>query len=203
MNFIRSPFYLVLMQPMDRRRRLLPLFHLLLDHLSHGSRRQTAQRGLPKLLWHPMAHVAHTVDDLIHRDPALDAHVPLHTGPFPQPRHRIADKSHQIFQSHSGGMSDLLRAAAPDSCQRSCRHGRRRADLRLASAGGAGNAGPICDNSTDARRHVQSLHDFLLRHPLAIQGDQDSTPQAPAVGAATIFRIQALDSAVHRARVMT
>ena len=47
--------------------------HLLLDLLSERSCRKAAQRGLPEFHRHPPPHVAHAVDHLVHRDPALDA----------------------------------------------------------------------------------------------------------------------------------
>ena len=95
---------------------------------AEGRGGQAALGGLPQLHRQVAAHVAHAVDDLVYRHPALDARqghvrradgvhrpddVPLHAGDLHQPRHRVAHQAHQILQGHGHGVADLLRHAAP------------------------------------------------------------------------------------------
>ena len=190
------------------------LLHPLLDGLARGGSGKTAQRRFPQLHRHPGTYLTHAVNNLVHRDAALDTgqrhiraahrvdrthHIPLHAGDLHQSRHRVAHKAHQILQCHGRGMADLLAVAAPERGQRPCRHGGGGADLRLTAAGRTGNAGPEADDRADAGGGIQRLQDFLLCGlPGLIQ-----RPQAPAVGAATIFLMQALHSPTLRAVAMT
>ena len=49
-----------------------PFFHLLLDLLSNRRDREAAQSSFPELLRHAVSHIAHTVNDLIHGNPAFN-----------------------------------------------------------------------------------------------------------------------------------
>ncbi len=152
--------------------------HVLLHRQSRRRYRQAAQGGLPELHRHPASHFAHAVNDLVHRDAALHAcqghvraadgvhrayHVPLYAGHLHQAGHRVAHQAHQVLQRHGHRMADLLAIAAPQRRQRPGRHGGSGADLRLTSAGRAGNAGPERNDRPDAGGHIQRLEDLLLR----------------------------------------
>ena len=142
----------------------------------------------PQLHRQAAAHIAHAVDDLIHRYPALNARkghvrradgihraddVPLHAGDLHQPRHRVAGQAQQVFQGHGHSMADLLRRSAPQIHQGPSRHGGCRAHLRLAAAGGAGDGGPVADDGPDAGGHVQRPDDGILLYTApAVQGHQ-------------------------------
>lgn len=168
-----------------------------------------------------MSYRLHGINHLVRRNPAGNAShchirtgnrihrtddVSLHTGNLHKSRDRITDKSHESGKRHRCGMTHLIRRSAEKTHRSPCCHRRCCANFCLTSPCSSGETRAMRNHAANASGSVQCLNHLLIRKMLFLlhgRRTAGTTPQEPAVGAATIRFMQALDSATRRALSIT